>query len=242
MDMNHEQTLQSLEKLADQLEAEIVELERKIELVNDVNEIELHIGHYMSIHYRHDEPDMFCEDDGYRFYAQERDDCTTEISDYGVRPGGKQMPRIPNSPLLGCIYDHNLCTPMIAVADDDQTAKAVWYCCGFETDPRFYERGGHMDGHPVADWCWGREGNHFIKENGKWRYWHYHWYRFNRTPFYRSWADYRYPPALIRGGKVMNSDEFKTSFFNPYQPDVEMLPHPQCPEPYDTWTDDTPMP
>jgi hypothetical protein len=99
--------------------------------------------------------------------------------------------------------------------------------------------GGHKDGHPFALWCWGREREHFIKnKDGKWVFWHYHWYRLFRTPFYRQWVDYRYPQSVIRGGSVMNSDAFATTYHRAYQPDIEMLPHPACPEPYKTWTDD----
>ncbi|MBP2656010.1 MAG: nuclear transport factor 2 family protein [Firmicutes bacterium] len=65
----------------------------------------------------------------------------------------------------GVMAMHNLTTPVIEVADDLQTAKAVWVCPGHETlrTPEGLK----------AHWAWMKYGSDFIKEEGKWKIWPY---------------------------------------------------------------------
>jgi hypothetical protein len=60
---------------------------------------------------------------------------------------------------------HSLTTPIIEVAGDGQTAKGVWYTPGAlaMTNPN-----GTLDGM----WMWERYAVDFIKEDGKWKFWH----------------------------------------------------------------------
>ena len=249
-----EPTLQELTALADRLESEVGALEREVTRIHDINEMECLIGKYMTVHHRHDNPKLMSEADNYTFFPQ-REDVTVEVASYGARRGyetlkawsSKHKIGDPSFIMHGCIYDHNLCTPMIVEAEDGQTAKAVWYCVGFETDPRIAERGGHPFGHPVATWCWGQDAIHFIKADGEWKFYHYHWYRLFRTPFYVSWANYHYPEQTWGAGINLEAEKNQgihvpSTYHNPYLPEGTLYPVPMPAEPYESYADDTPLP
>lgn len=57
-----------------------------------------------------------------------------------------------------------LTSPYVQIAEDGQTAKAIWMVEGSITD--ITEKG------PVTNWSWGYYAADFIKENGQMRLWH----------------------------------------------------------------------
>lgn len=61
----------------------------------------------------------------------------------------------------GVLFMHTLTTPLIEVADDGQTAQAMWYTPGFGCGPD----GG-------LNWMHERYAVDFIKEDGEWKIWH----------------------------------------------------------------------
>lgn len=71
----------------------------------------------------------------------------------GDRPGAGDMER------------RNLMSPLVEVARDGQSAKAMWYCPGVSarTEP---------DGHTHLMWHYVRYGVDFLLEDGHWRLWH----------------------------------------------------------------------
>jgi hypothetical protein len=60
----------------------------------------------------------------------------------------------------GALWYHMLATPVIVVAGDGQTAKAVW------------QSFGNVSGTNMAQWTEEKYGMDFIKEDGKWKIWH----------------------------------------------------------------------
>lgn len=79
----------------------------------------------------------------------------------------------------GAMMQHTLSTPVIEVAGDGKTAKAVWDSPGTET------QGG--DG--PAYWAWIKYGADFIKEDGVWKIWRLKVYPTFRTPYDKSWVE-----------------------------------------------------
>ena len=60
---------------------------------------------------------------------------------------------------------HTNSTPIIEVADDGQTAKGLWYSVGQVTQT--------PGGVQTPTYMWERYGVDFIKEEGKWKIWHF---------------------------------------------------------------------
>ncbi len=71
-------------------------------------------------------------------------------------------PHIGAEPKPGELFMHTLTTPLIEIADDGQTAQAMWYTPGYGSGPD----GG-------VNWMHERYAIDFIKEDGEWKIWHF---------------------------------------------------------------------
>lgn len=95
------------------------------------------------------------------------------------------FPQVKNDPEdklgFGLAYIHTLTTPVIEVAEDGETAKGVWISPGYMTQPSIEKL--------RAYWHWDRYGVDFIKEDGKWKIWHFFVGREFSTPYEKSWVD-----------------------------------------------------
>jgi len=60
----------------------------------------------------------------------------------------------------GALWYHMLCTPVVVVAGDGQTAQAVW------------QSFGNVSGTNMLQWTEEKYAMDFIKEDGKWKIWH----------------------------------------------------------------------
>jgi len=123
----------------------------------------------------------------------------------------------PQKGKAGGLAEHPLTTPVIQVAKDGKTAKALWWSPGME-------RGG---------WAYGKYAVDFVKEDGVWRIWHLKWFRIFITPFNQSYTESQDPVATgdrkpdkpVRYHKPFNSDKWTGE------------PVPPAPKPYDAWTE-----
>ena len=68
----------------------------------------------------------------------------------------------------GSMMFHSLTTPVIVVAGDRKTAKAIWYSPGYVSQT--------PNGIKDSKWMWERYGCDFVLEDGHWRMWHFHVY------------------------------------------------------------------
>lgn len=147
----------------------------------------------------------------------------------------KLFPNIENAKEnegIGDMVIHLLTTPYIEVAGDGQTAKGLWY------GPSICTEIGH-DGEPVPVTIWEKDEADFIKEDGRWKIWHF-----------RQWPEFS---ALIDKGFVDGSrpSPGRTAFkapppeqFGPEAPGPKPYSarrvakfEPGLPQPYDTWDD-----
>lgn len=232
----------SEEKLMGQIET----LTRRIEKMEAINEIQLLMGRYFCHHVINPREDIVTHANEWVYFAQ-RDDTTLEVADNGLFVGFDnvraffELMRRPadDPPPTGIMFHHDLASPQIVVADDCQTARGVWTSPGHETAPA----PGHPE--PRAEWCWGRVAADFIKENGMWKIWHYHWYRIFRCPFDTAWTDLDPNKVTMQRDRsqfdALGGDSKRilpTTYFAGYSGDKYCEPVPDTPEPYETWSDD----
>lgn len=118
--------------------------------------------------------------------------------------------------------------PVIEVAEDGKTAKAIWICIGHETVPG--------DAKMQALWCYARRAADFIKENGAWKIWHYHVYGGFMSPFEKSWAEgFDHRPVMIPEG--CEPDKPPTTTWM-YKPDLPFRYEPVSPDPYEIFDEE----
>jgi hypothetical protein len=84
----------------------------------------------------------------------------------------------------------------------------------------------------VAYWLWGNYGVDFIKEDGKWRFWHFHVYAYMVAPYNKSWTDPTGALQLLPG--AIKPDRPSPSSYM-YSATAEIKLDPVPPEPYETF-------
>jgi len=134
---------------------------------------------------------------------------------------------------IGDMVIHLLTTPYIEIARDGKTAKGLWY------GPSVCSEVGH-DGEPVVVSIWEKCETDFIKEDGKWKIWHF-----------RQWPEFA---AQIDKSFVDGSKGFprRTAFPSPkpaeepkagapgpamYSSRRVAKLEPKLPQPYESWDD-----
>jgi len=129
-------------------------------------------------------------------------------------------------------------TPVIEIAGDGKTAKAVWISLmaigkTHENDPK-----------PTGNWLWWKSAADFVKEDGEWKIWHYLKDPIFVAPTNNDWLDLYMnmppvpPPGSGKGlpGAHGNSpDRPATRQYNPYRITREPSYEPKPPEPYETF-------
>ncbi len=223
-------------------------LEKELDRVKAVNEIQRLMGDYFNTHVAN--PNEPINHFNQWEYFADREDSTYEVANYGLLKGFKNiqfffrekqegMSDENGKVYTGWMFEHDLCSPQIVIADDGETARGVWMSPGHET----ICFGGVA--HP--EWAWGRVAADFIRIDGQWKIWHYHWYRLFRTPFGVPWTETNQQSVSkpldkerIRrfGGEPEKT--FPPTYFHPYSTDTYVECAPRTPQPYATWTDDRP--
>jgi len=209
-----------------EMEAKMLKLEHELERTKAVTEIMNVMGRYECVHKA---VTMYLTPET---FALTKDDVSMEVSDWGVFVGPKavkfQFEKMMQEERCGTMFDHYITTPVIEVAGDGQTARAIFYSPGHET--QITEEGGRK-----AFWTWGSYSADFIKEDdGKWKIWHLKWWRTFRNDYYKSWAD---DWKNIMTGPAHDNDwpTEPITFFHPYDEYTERWPFPLAPEPYETY-------
>ena len=211
-------------------------LEERIEHLEAVHEIQNLMGRYSYFH----TADM--QEATVELWAKNLPDLKVDLP-WGVYEGPDAAERcylvdhqrLPEEALAGALHMHTLTTPVIEVAGDGKTAKGVWISPGVET-----MKAG--DGKPHASWAWCKYGIDFIKENGKWKFWHMHVYGIFHAPYEKSWAEVT--PTEFLNAPSNFPDELKADRPNSgpfwmYSPDAETELVPVPPEPYETFDEKT---
>lgn len=166
-------------------------------------------------------------------FALSREDVSLEYADEGLFEGPEAVRTIISEVLgtpakPGEMVDIQLTTPMIEVAGDLKTAKAVWWCPG----------AGSMlkeEGDPEAIWLWGMIAADFVYEDNTWKVWHLHYFRYIKCLYSKGWAE---DTSLINRLNVPVHPLAKPIIYhNPYSPLGIRDGIPACPRPYETYTE-----
>jgi len=133
--------------------------------------------------------------------------------------------------LAGWMKMHTNCSPYIIVAGDGKTAKGTWESPGFVTDFVGKTLG--------AMWIWERFALDFIKEQGKWKIWHFNALVQFMTPYEKSWVtsamDHEPIPERDHGAAVEPQRNFS---YDPEIPCGSLSPNfPKQPVPYETFNE-----
>lgn len=166
-------------------------------------------------------------------FALDQDDVSIEYADEGVFKGKKAVTALiqetvgkPVQP--GEMLDMQLTTPMIEVADDVQTAKALWWMPGCGAVPQ-------KDSDPEAIWAWGELGMDLIRTEDQWKVWHLHYFRLIKCDYKKGWVE---DISMINRLNVpMNPLAEPCTYHNPYSPLSIRDGLPACPRPYEHYED-----
>jgi hypothetical protein len=226
---------ESLEQRVMGLEGTVKGFKHEVERLQAVNEIQNLMSKYEYLHMTNRNKEVM------ELYAQNAPDVSISIKEMGTWEGHDAPNRawsvldqlteenpIENPVAMGI---HPTTTPVIVVAGDGKTAKGVWLGTGFvaEVDTKTRK--------PKCMWEWDRYGVDFVKEDGKWKFWHFNIYSLFSAGWDDNWAD----QFTKERAAIIVPDELKPDAppvdSNPYQPGVALKLIPLPPEPYETWDD-----
>jgi hypothetical protein len=215
----------TLEEVTQILEAQ----QKKVQRLEDVYEIQNLMGRYVYLHEvgrDYEFPDTL--------YAQKAPGVSSEVANFGAAVGLEGIRKKYSTfkgggDKKGLLFTHPLTTPVIEVAGDGKTAKGLWISPGYETQK------DRETGEIMSCFCYTKYGCDFVKEDGKWKVWHYHVYRVFLTPwnkgFTENWELKREAP------KPRYETQLPPTYDHPYSVDTELELVPAPPQPYETWED-----
>ena len=190
----------ALEARITQLESRLAEADRTAERARDRGEIENVFAHYMYLH------NAFQDEKIKTLWARRgTPGVSSQYSNVGVYTDyDKIMAYHSGRPSpVGKLVFHYITTPMIEVAEDGQTAKAVWIAAGVESGlmskeqaaqaPDFLFEKGERTGNEVhgkrvwAHWVQMKYPIDFIRQDGQWKIWHFRCLEISRARFDQNW-------------------------------------------------------
>jgi hypothetical protein len=205
-------------------------IEERIQRLEDVRQIENLMAKYAYLHTagRHEE--------SAELFATKTPGVRVNLGGVweGIEGVRRVMVRLHQSMGVGqpgFLFVHPQTTPVIEVAGDGKTAKGVWMSPGLET------RKDHDTGTFIAYWLWGNYGVDFVREDGVWKFWHFHVYPYLVTAYDRSWVEPFQPMPRVPAPEDVKPDIpavpaiYSTTAPIPYEPVV--------PEPYETFDEST---
>jgi len=131
---------------------------------------------------------------------------------------------------IGDLVMMPISTPCIEIAADGKTAKGVWFSHGLNTEIG-------ADGQPVSNEMWGKCAADFIKEDGKWKIWHFVLLGDLGWQKDKSWVDKLNKPMPRTVAEDPRADFIGKTYASMYTNKRVAQFNPQPPEPYETWSD-----
>jgi len=165
-------------------------------------------------------------------FALNRADVSVEYADEGVFEGAEAVKAIISETVgapvrPGEMLDMQLTTPMIEIADDVETAKCLWWMPGAGAIIQ-------EEADPMAIWAWGQISADFAYEDGMWKIWHLHYFRFIKCDYKKGWVD---DTSMINRLNVpLHPLSKPTTYHNPYSPTGIREGLPCAPHPYAAYT------
>jgi hypothetical protein len=204
-------------------------LEERIERLEAVHEIQNVMGRYSYLHTADKQEETVA------LWAKKTPGVRANVPSFGLYEGIEGIRRLyvgahqamGEEARIGQMHMHTLTTPVIEVAGDGKTARGVWISPGQETTTSPGSK-------PKAHWAWLKYGADFVKEDGKWKFWHLQVYGLFFTPYEKSWVE-----ESIHAEEMALPDELKparkTTYWTSYTSTSKQVLIPAPPEPYETW-------
>lgn len=208
-----------------------ITLERRIEKLEAYSEIENTMGLYAAWHaccmheeclklHALDTPGVRAE---FPFGIFEGREKLTEL--YTVMVGARD-----HEPALrlGSLHQTTMTTQVIEVADDLQTAKGVWMCPAHATEGQAANIAESVNVQLAKYAC------DFVRENGKWKIWHFRIFGVFGTPYHMSWVESGVTPPKGPGDlpPMFSPSRPPHPFWQYWQKGVYPTDQPEPPLPY----------
>lgn len=176
-------------------------------------------------------------EDAWKCFALETEGVQATIEKYGTYKGKEQLKayfvdyysKIGGGE--GCFIEHELTTPVVEVAQDCETAKAMFISEGvLAIDPE-----GWMEKNEVAKSMWqiGPWYMEFVKENGEWKIWHLTIFDEIDTPYEQSWSEFSDHAAVIYADAPQPDEKCESS--NYFTSERKPYLHQEPPVSYQTY-------
>jgi hypothetical protein len=219
----------SLVERLETLEMQFKEMQHQNERLKAVIEIQNVMSRYEYFH----TADL--QEETVALWAKKAPNIWANVPSFGLYKGHEGIRRLyvgahqsfGEAARVGMMHMHSLTTPVIEVAGDGQTARAVWISPGHET-------GSPPGGKPQAFWAWLKYGVDFIKEDGRWKFWHLEVFGIFFTPYEKSWVEQSMPDERIVLPDGLKPDKV-TRYWTSYTPAAKTQLIPAPPEPYETF-------
>jgi hypothetical protein len=234
-----EEMIQELQKTVEAQEKKIQQiieaLDKKVQRSDDVIEIQNLMGRYEAWH------TVGMHDKVLELFAKNVPGVSIDIPHFGRWEGFEgvrkcwEVHNLFEGDRLGFLATNVDATPTIEVAGDGKTAKGTWTAIGCITV--------HSDAKDKmqAIWTWKRYAMDFVKEDGKWKFWHFRVFPLFGTPYEKSWVEESLAPSQPTPETMQIPEELKPDKpFSPYYTysTTTIVPYaPRVPEPYETWDD-----
>ncbi len=173
-------------------------------------------------------------------FALNTEGVSAEITAHGIYEGKEKLREYfvdYYSSIMGkagTLFYTNLCSPVIEVAEDGQTGRAMWLTVGMESWKRPDLTEGYTD--PVSLWAINPWCMDFVMEDGVWKIWHLLIFEDIETVYEESWsesADHKIPvdPAIPEPTRPSERH-------NPFTEKRSPVLHAEPPVPYQTYDND----
>lgn len=163
-------------------------------------------------------------------FAQKTPGVTVEAGDSGVFEGIPGVKRMfdglaqGHTTVVGFYVEHTAIDPFFTFSEDGNQAHVTWL------SPAGIELVGSLG---VAGWGWGKYECDYVKEDGRWRILHLHWYQTFETPMDKGPLHHSELPVCgtFRVPPIYPPDK-PTTHFMPYSPFKMNVMLPEPPEDY----------
>jgi hypothetical protein len=206
-------------------------VKEKINRLWDINEISKVMSRYAYLHNAHEHLKTV------ELFALDREDIWIECGGIGIYTGPAGIKKFfyewhesLTGDIRGAFNEHLLTTPIIEVAKDGKTAKAVWMSPGVET------RRVQPDKQLEASWIWGKYAIDFIKVKDEWKFWHFTITLDFLCDYHHSWVETEntYSKKVVNNG-IPPIDKPNSFSEDGYTKEKVTKLFPAPPEPYDHW-------
>ena len=200
-------------------------LEELIQNMEDVHEIENLLARYAFYHM------VGMQKETVELFAQKTPGVRATIVDLGVYEGIEGVRRFYMGQHENLRIDRTghmgvwpLTTPVIEVAGDGKTAKAVLIAPGALA-------GRDKEGKLQASWHWVKAAYDLVKEDGQWKFLNFSYRIAFMCPYEKGWVEQPITAAI--GGNPNNRPDKPTTYHMPYSRYRINTFEPGPPEPYD---------